>query len=76
MLLIIVPIDRKCARERVRVGNAFSECPFSEFCKQQMQHIWYLQVGHGPQANVNGFKLQSAIHSTPRRLGEKVLGEN
>lgn len=76
MPLIIVPIDRKCARRCVRDGDAFSECPFSEFCKQQMQHIWYLRAVHGPQANVNGFKLQSAIHSAPRRLGEKVLGEN
>lgn len=42
-----------------------------------MEHIWYLRVVHGPQANVNGFKLQSAIHSpAPRRLDEKVLGEN
>lgn len=42
-----------------------------------MEHIRYLRVVHGPQANVNGFKLQSAIHSpVPRRLGEKVLGEN
>lgn len=76
MQLIIVPIESVRVNACGTRWDAFSECPFSEFCKQQMQHIWYLRAVQGPQANVNGFKLQSAIHSTPRRLGEKVLGEN
>lgn len=67
MLLIIVPIDQNdvCgSRVRARFLNAYS----ANFVSNKWNHIWYLWVVHGPQANVNGFKLQSAIHSpAPRR---------
>lgn len=60
-----------------RVKARFLNAHSANFVSNKWNHIWYLRVVHGPQANVNGFKLQSAIHSlAPRRLGEKVLGEN